>query len=66
MFGQKTFHLLVVVMTRHDDHGTWGVVDGTVELSFLGMTQTNIGESLTREFNASKNYQLVDRQLEPH
>ena len=30
------------------------------------MTQTNIGESLIRAFNASDNYQSSGRPLEPH
>ena len=33
MSGQKTFHILMVVMTRNDDHKTWGVADRTNELS---------------------------------
>ena len=35
-------------------------------LVHLGTTQTNTGESLIREFNASDSYQSVGRPLEPH
>ena len=36
MSDQKTFHLLMVVMTHHDNHRTRGATDGTDELTFLG------------------------------
>ena len=69
-------------MTRHDDHRTCGGWGGGGSwwdwqthfpwttssniLVHLGTTQTNTGESLIREFNASDSYQSVGRPLEPH
>ena len=77
MSDQKTFHLLVVVMKRHNDHKTWGgnwwdwwthfpwTASSNI-LVHLGMTRTNTGESLIKEFNASDSYQSVGKPLEPH
>ena len=77
MYGQKTFHLLMIVVTHHDDHKIWGAADGTDELPFfwttwssifvhLDITRMETSKSLMREFNTSGSYQTVVRLLEPY
>ena len=75
MSGQKTFHLLRVVITTTTPEPEGQLVGLTNSPSWttlsnilihLGTTRTNIGESLIRAFNALGSYQSRGRLLEPH
>ena len=60
--GQKTFHLLMIVVMRHDGHRTWGAANGTDELPFF---LDNLIEYICPpENNTNEDRQVINERIQ--